>query len=153
VTYFPEVATTGYHLLHGGSTRFHEWVIPVPRGWWTFKHDESLIVQKIRQKAADDPIVVIGPFTLAQGSVFNQEKSKTALIKTEAGRGYKFLTQNIVNLGLYTGVCFWFAARENSHRLSTTCVIPEGKLSVTFVGDQNYRTEFNEIIGHMKFSQ
>lgn len=153
VTYFPEVATTGYHLIHGGSVRFHEWIIPVPQGWWTFKHDESLIVQKIRKKADDDPIVVVGPFTLAQGSVFNQEKSKTALIKNEAGRGYEFLSQSIVKFGPYTGVCFWFTASENSHRLSTTCVIPEGRLSVTFVGDQSYRTEFNQIIEHMKVSE
>jgi hypothetical protein len=147
--FFPEVVATGWHVVHGNSVKFHESVVPVPRGWWSFTHDDTLIIQKIQKKTDEDPMVIVGPFELAQGAVLDYDKLKTTVIDNKVKAGYQFVSESKITLGTHESLCLSFVANDSRHRLSIVCVVPDLHLTVMFTGNQTFQPDFDSIIRHM----
>ena len=61
----PEIVSTYWHLRFGNFTKFHEWRIPVPKGWWAFTKEDQLIVQKMRRfyDRGDPAGIIVGTLT------------------------------------------------------------------------------------------
>jgi hypothetical protein len=148
--FFPEVVATGWHVFHGKSVKFHESVVPVPQGWWSFTHNGNLVIQKIQKKADEDPVVIVGPFEPAPGAVLDYDKLKTTVIDNKVKAGYQFVSEDKISPGTHEGLCLTFVANDNRHRLSIVCVVPDLHLTAIFTGDQTFQPDFDLIIRHMR---
>jgi hypothetical protein len=148
--FMPELVSNVWHLFHGSSAKFHGWVVPVPRGWWAFERDGTLVIQKMQREAGDDSVVVLAPMVFDQNKGFEYEKWKGAIAQTKIGEGYQFLTEYKITLDNQEGFCLSFAKIKNNTRLSITCIVPGRHVFLEFYGDKAWSSSFDTIIEHVK---
>jgi len=150
--FLPELVSNVWHLIHGSSAKFHEWVVPVPRGWWAFDRDGTLVIQKMQRDANDDAVVILAPMVFDQSQVFDYEKWKGAITRSKVAEGYQFLTGYGITLDKQEGFCLSFAKTKDNTRVSITCIVPGRHIFIGFDGDKAWSSSFDTIIQQVRTS-
>ena len=134
-----------WHLAHGNSANFHQWKVPVPKEWWAYTRQGTLIVSKMQKSADLDSHVIVSD--LPDKKSYDEDKFKRSLIENYiSGKEYRFLEERKTRLGDHEGYCLFFPSVSNTERLLVACEIPDYRLSVNFVGDRAYISNFNLIL-------
>jgi hypothetical protein len=149
VCFLPEVISTGWHLVHGNSARFHNWEVPVPKGWWAFTAQGSLIVQEIHKSVDRDSEVIVQDLRLPAGITYNYEKHKTSSVEYMSKEGYRLVEDRKTRLAGEECFCLSFSQINNTERRRITCEVPNHRLFLSFVGDPGDATVFYSIIEHI----
>jgi hypothetical protein len=134
-----------WHLVRGNSANFHQWRVPVPKEWWAYTRQGTLIVSNLQESAGLDSHVVV--IDLPDKKSYDEEKFKQSLIENYISRKeYRFLEERTTRLGDHEGYCLFFRSVSNTERLLVACEIPDYKLSINFDGDRAYISSFNIIL-------
>src|SRR5437879_1443571 len=150
--FLPEVVSLVWHLVHGKTARFHEWEVPVPWGWRAFSGQGMLIVQRIHRayyRRGEFSEVIVAPLISPPNHAFEYEKWKPATIRVKLKGGYDFVAEHRIHLGGQEGYGLSFAASQNPDRLRVTCVVPNHRLAIDFIGDPTYAPVFDSITRHI----
>ena len=113
--------------------------------WWAYTRQGTLIVSKMQKSADLDSHVIVSD--LPDKKSYDEDKFKRSLIENYiSGKEYRFLEERKTRLGDHEGYCLFFPSVSNTERLLVACEIPDYRLSVNFVGDRAYISNFNLIL-------
>jgi hypothetical protein len=134
-----------WHLVRGDSANFHQWKVPVPKEWWAYTRQGTLIISNMQKSADLDSHVVVSD--LPDKGSYDEEKFKRSLIENYTSRKeYRLGEERKTRLGAHEGYCLFFPSVSNAERLLVACEIPDDKLSVNFDGNLAYISNFNLIL-------
>jgi hypothetical protein len=144
--FLPEVISISWHLVHGKSAQFHQWEVPVPKGWWAFTREGSLVVQKMNDSADRDSEMTVNDLGLPIGATYDSEKQRSALVEQMSKVGYVQVEEQLTRLAGEGCFCLSFSAARDPHRIRITCDVPNHRLFVYFAGNRTYAPIFYSII-------
>ncbi len=145
VVFLNRVFPYTWHLVYGQSARFHQWKVPVPEGWWAYARQGTLIVVKMQKSADLDSHVIVSE--LPDKRSYDEERFKRSLIENYTSKKeYRFLEERKTRLDNHEGYCLFFLSVSNAERILVACEIPDWELSVNFVGDRAYASNFDSIL-------
>jgi hypothetical protein len=96
--FLPEVVPIGWHILHGKSAQFHQWDIPVPWGWWAFREQGQVILQKMRRPVDRDSEVIFDEPLPADREPYGYDKQKYSLAEHMLKEGYRLTEERRTRL-------------------------------------------------------
>jgi hypothetical protein len=146
----PEIVSAYWHLRFGNATPFHGWSVPVPRGWWAFRHDDQLIIQRmLRFYERGDPAGIIVQVS-TPGKPIEPETLKRASIQRISNDGYVFEEDRPIHIGTTDGYCLRFSATGRPPSIRMTCEAPSAQLSIDFYGSLSDVEAFDSVVVRLK---
>ena len=97
--FLPEIVSTYWHMCFGGSTTFHGWRIPVPKGWYAATRNDLLIIQKATPFYESEDAPTISPGILSPGKPVDPERFRQASIQVISKQGYLFQEERPFQIG------------------------------------------------------
>jgi len=149
--FLPEVVAAGWHLLHGNSTRYRGWNIPVPTGWYATTRGDRLTVGKMRLFSLwrDPPTAVFLPLHAGPRYVFNYDVWQAVQTEILSKKGYQRFDARDLSLAGEPGYCWRFVHNVDVAKSWVTCVVPQEQLTADFLGDGMYIPEFYSLLEHV----
>jgi hypothetical protein len=153
VVFLPEVASFGWHLLHGDSVEFLVWEVPVPWGWRELQDNKSIIVQRIGRWNNTPSDAIVTTFDLPVGVAMDTKELKKGLIETQLKEGRRLMSEDEVQLDGEMGSCLTFGEDEHTSTRWIHCDFPVHRLSVGYIGTERHSHILRSIIKGIKPSR
>jgi hypothetical protein len=150
VVFLPEVVSVGWHVLHGSSTKFLVWEVPIPWGWRELKADKLLVIQKVGRWNSPPCDAIVTTLDLPLGSDVDIEQLKKGRLETELKNGRQLISESEVHLDGEVSVCLTFRGDEQSDLRWIDCDFPIHRLSVGYRGTKEQSRILNVIIPNIR---
>jgi len=146
----PELVSAYWHARYGNSTTFHEWSVPIPKGWRAFTREDQLIIQKMNRFYDQEgpPGIILGIVNTT--NAVNPESLKESLRRTLSKDGYVFQHDRTILIDTNRGYCLHFVTAIDKHSIRISCEAPTVHLSLDFFGTDSEMQQFYYIVGQMK---
>lgn len=149
----PEVASVGWHVLHGSSAKFLVWEVPVPWGWRELEGDSLIVIQHVERWSNAPSNVIVTTLELPVGFGIDQEQWKKINVETQSKNGRHFVSENHIQFDGEFGFCFTFADNEHLDRRWVDCVFPIHRLSIGYIGTKDHSEILDSIIHNISASE
>jgi hypothetical protein len=154
ITFFlPEIATAGWHLLHGNFAKYLVWEVPVPWGWRVLQGNNTIVIQRLSVWGSSHYDVTVNALDEPGITEIDDERWKRAYIETERKHGRSFVSESPSQLDGEAGFCLTFADNKNSDSLWIDCHFPIHRLSIGYVGSKDHSQILNLIIPKIRASR
>lgn len=148
--FLPEIFSTYWHMRFGGSTTFHGWRIPVPRGWYAATRDDLLIIQKATPFYESEDAPTISPGILSPGKPVDPERFRQASIQVISKQGYFFQEERRFQIGRDSGYCLHFTSEKDQKHIRISCDSLAAQLSMDYFGPNSEIQTFYSVVGQIK---
>jgi hypothetical protein len=142
-----------WHIQHGNFILFQELEVPVPRGWWAFRAEGGVVIQRTAAsfERKDTASVSIGPLRWPADRPFSIEKWKSAMITTISSRNYMFRYSTTIEAGETVIPCLHFDSTQEGDSVLANCFLLNSEIYAEFRGSPRYLPTLDTIvrgIGH-----
>ena len=151
--FFPQLVGTYWHLRHGNSIEFHEWTIPVPRGWWPQTDGSQLVIQKMTWNYDRNDSTVIEVLTMNYSQPVHIDALKKAVLNQMSRDGYAFRGDRDVDIGSSPGYCAKFVNDTRHRNIHIACWSLKNHLSLDLLGYARDVQTFYSVIDQIKPSK
>ena len=147
--FIPEIVSTYWHLRFGDSTTFHEWKVPVPKGWFAFTREDLLVLQKATRFFETEDAPTISFALLPPGGPVDPRVLKEITISTNSKKGYAFQEDKPIEAGNNPGYCLSFRGAEGKNTVRISCYLSAGHLFVDLFSGPSETQTLYTVVEHI----
>src|SRR5580698_9026949 len=123
VCLLPQIKALVWHLRHGNQITFQDWTLPVPNVWNAYVFEYGLSIARAPRPFTDEvtSYIMVGKIKLSATEPFDPQKWKKLLVAEESKKGYRFVSEELVDAGADTAYCYHFDRSDNTQEVLFNC--------------------------------
>ena len=147
--FIPEIVTTYWHSRFGDSTTFHQWKVPVPKGWFAFTREDLLIIQKPTRFFESENAPTISLALSRPADPVDPDVLKDITIRANSTNGYALQEDKPIQAGNNYGYCLDFRSDSHKDSVRISCYLPVPHLFVDFFSGPSETQTLYYLVEHI----